>query len=69
MKIKAIEIVEMYVSNDDWNIKTSFCEVVDYTTHLLSQISISDDFGYYNITLFDFFIIIEKLTKKFSCKP
>ena len=66
MKIKAIEIADIYERENDWFIKASFREVLNYTRNLLDQISNHNEIGEYNITSFDYIKIIDKLTKKFS---
>ena len=66
MKIKAIEIVDIYARENEWLYNESFRELLYYTIGLLDEISIQGDFGMYNITSFDYCKIMDKLTKKFS---
>ena len=66
MKIKAIEITDIYERENDWFIKASFREVLNYTRNLLDQISIYNEIGEYNITSFDYIKIMYNLTEKFS---
>ena len=66
MKIKAIEITDIYERENDWFIKASFREVLNYTRNLLDQISNHNEIGEYNITSFDYIKIMNNLTKKFS---
>ena len=66
MIIKAIEITDIYERENDWFIKESFREVLNYTRNLLDQISNHNEIGEYNITSFDYIKIMYKLTKKFS---
>ena len=66
MKIKAIEIVDIYARENEWFYNESFRELLYYTIGLLDEISIQGDFGMYNITSFDYCKIMDKLTKKFS---
>ena len=66
MKIKAIEITDIYERENDWFIKESFREVLNYTRNLLDQISNHNEIGEYNITSFDYIKIIDKLDKKFN---
>ena len=66
MKIKAIEITDIHARENDWFLRASFCEVLDYTRNLLDQISNHNEIGEYNITSFDYLKIMDKLTEKFS---
>ena len=66
MKIKAIEITDIYERENDWFIKVSFREVLNYTRNLLDQISSHNEIGEYDITSFDYIKIMGNLTKKFS---
>ena len=66
MKIKAIEITDIYERENDWFIKASFREVLNYTRNLLDKISNNNEIGEYNITSFDYFKIMDNLTKRFS---
>ena len=66
MKIKAIEITDIYERENDWFIKASFREVLNYTRNLLDQISNHNEIGEYNITSFDYIKIMDNLTEKFS---
>ena len=66
MKIKAIEITDIHVRANNWFIKTSYREVLDYTINLLDQISNHNEIGEYNITSFDYIKIMDNLTEKFS---
>ena len=66
MKIKAIEITDIYERENDWFIKASFREVLNYTRNLLDQISNHNEIGEYNITSFDYIKIMDNITKKFS---
>ena len=68
MKIKAIEITDIYERENDWFIKASFREVLNYTRNLLDQISNHNEIGEYNITSFDYLKIMDNLTEKFSYK-
>ena len=68
MKIKAIEITDIYERENDWFIKASFREVLNYTRNLLDQISNHNEIGEYNITSFDYIKIMNNITKKFSYK-
>ena len=68
MKIKAIEITDIYERENDWFIKASFREVLNYTRNLLDQISNHNEIGEYNITSFDYIKIIDNLTEKFNYK-
>ena len=68
MKIKAIEITDIYERENDWFIKASFREVLNYTRNLLDQISNHNEIGEYNITSFDYIKIMNNLTKNFSYK-
>ena len=66
MRIKAIEITDIYERENDWFIKASFREVLNYTRNLLDQISNHNEIGEYNITSFDYIKIIDNLNEKFS---
>ena len=66
MRIKAIEITDIYERENDWFIKVNFREVLNYTRNLLDQISNHNEIGEYNITSFDYIKIMDNLTKKFS---
>ena len=66
MKIKAIEITDIYERENDWFIKVSFREVLNYTRNLLDQISNNNEIGEYDITSFDYIKIMGNLTEKFS---
>ena len=66
MKIKAIEITDIYERENDWFIKVSFREVLNYTRNLLDQISNHNEIGEYDITSFDYIKIMGNLTEKFS---
>ena len=66
MNIKAIEIADIYERENDWFIKASFREVLNYTRNLLDQISNHNEIGEYNITSFDYIKIMDNLTEKFS---
>ena len=66
MKIKAIEITDIYERENDWFIKESFREVLNYTRNLLDQISNHNEIGEYNITSFDYIKIMDNLAEKFS---
>ena len=66
MRIKAIEITDIYTRNNNCLIKTNFCEVLDYTKDLLDNISNYNELGYYNITSFDYCKIMDKLDEKFN---
>ena len=66
MRIKAIEITDIYERENDWFIKESFREVLNYTRNLLDQISNHNEIGEYNITSFDYYKIMDNLTKRFS---
>ena len=66
MKIKAIEITDIYSRANDWFHRESFSEVLNYTKGLLDQISSHNEIGEYNITSFDYIKIMYNLTEKFS---
>ena len=66
MRIKAIEITDIYTRNNNCLIKTNISEVLDYTKDLLNHISNYNELGYYNITSFDYCKIMDNLTEKFS---
>ena len=66
MKVKAIEITDIHARTNDWFLKSSFSEVLEYTRKLLDQISNHNEIGEYNITSFDYIKIIYKLDEKFS---
>lgn len=66
MKIKAIEITDIYARKNDWFYNGSSRELLYYTMDLLDNISRKDDLGNYNITSFDYCKIMDNLTKKFS---
>ena len=66
MKIKAIEITDIYSRKNEWFYNAPFRELLYYTIGLLDEISRQDDFGAYNITSFDYCKIMDKLDKKFN---
>ena len=66
MRIKAIEITDIYAHTNDWFHRESFSEVLNYTKDLLDKISNHNEIGEYNITSFDYYKIMDNLTKKFS---
>ena len=66
MKIKAVEITDIHARTNDWFLRASFSEVLDYTRNLLDKISNHNEIGEYNITSFDYIKIIDDLTEKFS---
>ena len=66
MKIKAVEITDIHARTNDWFLRASFSEVLEYTRNLLDQISNQNEIGEYNITSFDYIKIIDNLNEKFS---
>ena len=38
MKIKAVEITDIHARTNDWFLRASFSEVLDYTRNLLERI-------------------------------
>ena len=66
MRIKAIEITDIYAHTNAWFHRESFSEVLSYTKYLLDNISSHNEIGEYNITSFDYYKIMGNLTKKFS---
>ena len=66
MKIKAIEITDIHARTNDWFLRASYSEVLEYTRNLLDQISSYNEIGEYNITSFDYIKIMDNLTEKFS---
>lgn len=66
MKISSTEITFIYAQNNQWFYKGTYNNITTMTTNLLNRICSCDEFGVYNITINDYFTIMNKLTKRFS---
>ena len=66
MKISPEEIAFIYAQNNEWFYKGTYSNIITMSTNLLNRFYSCDKFGRYNITVADYFTIMDKLTKRFS---